>query len=62
MVHSVQRRRGEIPEKQMSASPLLSHVYVDPSASATADMQTLIAGSLASKNNNDLWGTLTIGP
>jgi hypothetical protein len=36
--------------------------YVDPSASATADLQTLIAGNQASKSNNDLWGTLTIGP
>jgi hypothetical protein len=37
-------------------------VYVDPSASATMDMQTLIAGNQASKSNNDVWGTITIGP
>jgi hypothetical protein len=37
-------------------------VYVDPSASATADMETLIAGNQASKSNNDIWGVLTIGP
>ena len=27
-----------------------------------ADMQTLIAGNQASKSNNDVWGTITIGP
>jgi hypothetical protein len=39
-------------------------VYVDPSASATMDMQTLIAGNQASTSNvwNDIWGTITIGP
>jgi hypothetical protein len=37
-------------------------VYVDPSASATADMATFIAGNQASTSNNDVWGTLTIGP
>jgi hypothetical protein len=37
-------------------------VYVDPSASASADMQTLIAGNQSSKSNNDVWGTITIVP
>jgi hypothetical protein len=37
-------------------------VYVDPSANATADMETLLAGNQASKDGNDLWGTLTIRP
>ena len=37
-------------------------VYVDPSASATMDMQTLIAGNQASMSNNDVWGTITVGP
>jgi hypothetical protein len=37
-------------------------VYVDPSATATADMQTLIAGNQASKDNNDVWGTITTVP
>jgi hypothetical protein len=37
-------------------------VYVDPSASATADLQTLIAGNQASKDKNDVWGTITIVP
>jgi hypothetical protein len=37
-------------------------VYVDPSATATADMETFIAGNQASKNNNDVWGTITPGP
>jgi hypothetical protein len=37
-------------------------VYADPSASATADMQTLIAGNQASKSDNDVGGTIAIGP
>jgi hypothetical protein len=37
-------------------------VYVDPSASATADMETYMAGNQASKSNNDVWGTITIVP
>jgi hypothetical protein len=37
-------------------------LYVDASASATADMETLIAGNQASKDNNDVCGTLTIVP
>jgi hypothetical protein len=36
--------------------------YVDPSASATADMKTLIVGNQASKDNNDVWGTITMAP
>jgi hypothetical protein len=36
-------------------------VYVDPSASATADLQTMIAGNQASMSDNDVWGTITIG-
>jgi hypothetical protein len=34
-------------------------VYVDPSASATADMETFIAGNRVTMSNNDLWGTIT---
>jgi hypothetical protein len=37
-------------------------VHVDPSASATADMEILMAGNQASKSNNDLCGTITIVP
>jgi hypothetical protein len=37
-------------------------VYVDPSANATADMETFIAGNQASRSNNDVWGTIIIGP
>jgi hypothetical protein len=37
-------------------------VYIDPSASASADMETFMAGNQASKSNNDVWGTITIVP
>jgi hypothetical protein len=33
---------------------------VDPSASVTANMQTLIVHNRASTNNDDVWGTITI--
>jgi hypothetical protein len=37
-------------------------VYVDPSASVTADAETLIVANAASKDKNDVWGTITIVP
>jgi hypothetical protein len=33
-----------------------------PSATATANDETLIAGNQASKDNNDVWGAITIVP
>jgi hypothetical protein len=37
-------------------------VYVDPSASVTMDMQSMIVGNHASKDSNDVWGTITPAP
>jgi hypothetical protein len=37
-------------------------VYVDPSATAAANAEALIAGNHAYKDNNDVWGTITIVP
>jgi hypothetical protein len=37
-------------------------VYVDPSTSVTADLQTRIVHNRASTSNDDVWGTITIGP
>jgi hypothetical protein len=37
-------------------------VYVDPSATATTDTETIIAGNHASKDKDDVWGTITIVP
>jgi hypothetical protein len=37
-------------------------VYVDHSATATADMETMIAGNQASKDKKDVWGTIDVVP
>jgi hypothetical protein len=37
-------------------------VYVDPSATATMNAETIIAGNHASKDNNDVFGTISIVP
>jgi hypothetical protein len=41
---------------------LAGGVYVDPSASATMDTATLIAGNRASKSDNDVWGPINTVP
>jgi hypothetical protein len=40
----------------------LGGVYVDPSASATADMETIMAGNQPSMGKNDVGGTITTVP
>jgi hypothetical protein len=37
-------------------------VYVDPSATATANAETMMVGNHASKDNNDVFGTINIVP
>jgi hypothetical protein len=53
---------GVHSQQNTTGNGLGGGVYVDASASVTADMETMIAGNQASKNNNDVWGTITIGP
>jgi hypothetical protein len=36
--------------------------YVDPSATATINSETLITGKLGAKSNNDVWETITAVP
>ncbi|HLJ92280.1 MAG TPA: hypothetical protein VKU02_03715 [Gemmataceae bacterium] len=50
------------PEPHAECDQAAGRASIDPSASATMDMQTLIAGNQASLSTNDLWGTITIGP
>ena len=57
-----QSQGGTDSQQNTTGNGLGGGVYVDPSASATADMQTLIAGNQASKSNNDVWGTITMVP
>jgi hypothetical protein len=62
LVSGNQAQGGVDSQDNTTGQGLGGGVYVDPSASATMDMQTLIAGNQASKSNNDVWGTLTIIP
>jgi hypothetical protein len=62
LVSGNQAQGGVDSQGNTTGNGLGGGVYVDPHASATADTQTLIAGNQASKSNNDVWGTLTIGP
>jgi hypothetical protein len=62
LVSSNQSQGGLDSHGNTSRNGLGRGVYIDPSASATADRQTLIAGNQASKSDNDLWGTITPGP
>jgi hypothetical protein len=62
LVSGNQAQGGADSQGNTTGNGLGSGVYVEPSASATADMETLIAGNQASKSNNDVWGTITFGP
>jgi hypothetical protein len=62
LVSGNQAQGGVDSQQNTTGQGLGGGVYVDPSASATADMQTLIAGNQASKSNNDVWGTITVVP
>jgi hypothetical protein len=57
------RSQGGVDSQQnITGKGLGGGVYVDPSATATMNTETLIAGNQASKDNNDVWGTITVVP
>ena len=62
LVNGNQAQGGVDSQGNTTGQGLGGGVYVDPLASATVDMQTLIAGNQASMSNNDVWGTITVGP
>ena len=62
LVSGNQAQGGVDSQGNTTGNGLGGGVYVDPSASATEDMQTLITGNQASTSNNDVWGTITPGP
>ena len=62
LVSGNQAQGGTDSQQSVTGQGLGGGVYVDPSASVTADMETLIAGNQASKSNNDVWGTISIVP
>jgi hypothetical protein len=53
---------GRVGSQGNPSGRSLGGASVDPSARATADMQALMAGNQASKGDNDVWGTITLGP
>jgi hypothetical protein len=62
LVSGNQAQGGVNSQQKTTGNGLGGGVYVDPSATATMDMETLIAGNQASKDKNDVWGTITIVP
>jgi hypothetical protein len=62
LVSDNQSQGGADSQGNTSGNGFGGGVYVDPSASATANAQTMIASNHASKDNNDVWGTITIVP
>jgi hypothetical protein len=57
-----QAQGGVDSQQNTTGQGLGGGVYVDPSATATMNAETLVAGNQASKGNNDVWGTITIVP
>jgi hypothetical protein len=57
-----QAQGGVDSQQTTTGNGLGGGVYVDPSANATANAETVIAGNQATKSNNDVWGTITIVP
>jgi hypothetical protein len=62
LVSGNQSKGGADSQGNTSGNGLGGGVYVDPAASVAADAQTMIAGNHASKDNNDVFGTITIVP
>ena len=62
LVNSNQSQGGGDGQGNTTGNGLGGGVYVDPSATATAYTETIIAGNQASKDNNDVWGTITMVP
>jgi hypothetical protein len=62
LVSGNQAQGGVDSQQNATGNGLGGGIYVDPSATATMNTETLIAGNQASKSNNDVWGTITIVP
>jgi hypothetical protein len=62
LVSGNQSQGGLDSQGHTSGNGLGGGVYVDPSATASENADTLITGNLATKSNNDIWGTITMVP
>jgi hypothetical protein len=62
LVSGNQAQGGVDSQGNTTGNGLGGGVYVDPSASATMNAETIIAGNHASKDKDDVWGTISIVP
>jgi hypothetical protein len=62
LVSSNQSQGGPDSQGTTNGNGLGGGVYVDPRATVTANAETMIAGNHASKDKDDVWGTITIVP
>jgi hypothetical protein len=62
LVSGNQSQGGADSQGTTSGNGLGGGVYVDPGATASANAQTIMAGNHASKDNNDVFGTINIVP
>jgi hypothetical protein len=62
LVNGNQSQGGADSQGNTSGNGLGGGVYVDPSAAVTAKTQSIIAGNHASKDNDDVWGTINPPP
>jgi hypothetical protein len=61
-VNGNQSQGGADSQGNTTGQGLGGGVYVGPAAKVTADAQTIIAGNHASKDNDDVWGTINPPP
>jgi hypothetical protein len=62
LVSANQSQGGADSQGNTSGNGLGGGVYVDSAAKVTANAQTIIAGNHASKDNDDVWGTINPPP
>jgi hypothetical protein len=62
LVSGNQAQGGVDSQGNTTGNGLGGGVYVDPGATATATAESIIAGNHASKDKDDVWGTITIVP
>jgi hypothetical protein len=62
LVSGNQAQGGTDSQWDTTGNGLGGGVHVDPSATATDNTATLIAGNQVSKSNNDVWGTINPVP
>jgi hypothetical protein len=62
LVSGNQSQGGVDSQQKTTGNGLGGGVFVDPSATATMNAETIIAGNHASKDKDDVWGTINPTP